>query len=162
MQPVRTYPAVFLAFLLLMLSACSSQPAKSRNDSVRPSPQEHARETVVVTAREMLGAPYRYGGTTPRGFDCSGLVWYSHQRAGIAVPRRSRQQMSSVRQVGMGSLRGGDLLFFSIDGRASYHVGIYVGDGRFIHAPSSGKKVSSARLDNPYWRSRFLRAGNYY
>ena len=70
--------------------------------------------------------------------------------------------MRSVKQVAKASLRSGDVLFFRIGGRSDYHVGIYIGNGSFIHAPSSGKKVSTARLDNPYWRGRLLIAGHYY
>ena len=129
MQPIRACHVVNILLLLLMLSACSGQAVKTRHQSTTPTPLQQPRDTVVVTAREMLGAPYRYGGTTPRGFDCSGLVWYSHQRAGISVPRSTRQQLKSVTPVSTASIRGGDLLFFRIDGRNSYHVGIYLGGG---------------------------------
>lgn len=162
MQPVRVCPAVMLTFWVFVLTACSSQPGKPGNEPVHTVPSTTARQTVIATARDMLGRPYRYGGTTPRGFDCSGLVWYSHQRAGIAVPRTSQQQMNRVKPVSIEALKAGDLLFFSIDGSRSYHVGIYLGSGHFIHAPSRGKQVTTSRLENPYWRNRLLQVGNYY
>ena len=118
--------------------------------------------TVVETARQMLGRPYRAGGDGPRGFDCSGLVRYSYGRAGIALPRTSAAQYSAARPVARGALQPGDLLFFDINGQRASHVGIYVGDGRFVHAPSTGKRVSVESLDNPYWRRRIIGAGHYF
>jgi len=109
-----------------------------------------------------MGTPYRYGGSDPReGFDCSGLVQYTHRQAGIAVPRTARAQYNASRPVSRRQLRPGDLVFFRIDGRRISHVGIYLGDGRFIHAPSSGQKVTTARLDDPYWRRHYSGAGRF-
>ena len=102
---------------------------------------EIERQYVVRTAQSMIGKPYRYGGDSPsRGFDCSGLVQYSHRVAGIDVPRTSTQQHRSARAIALHDLQPGDLLFFRIQGKTG-HVGIYLGEGRFVHAPSSGKHV---------------------
>ena len=118
--------------------------------------------TVVETAQRMLGTPYRSGGGSPRGFDCSGLVSYSYARAGIALPRTAAEQFAAAKAIGPRELQPGDLVFFKINGRSVSHVGIYIGQGRFVHAPGSGKLVSLESLDNPYWRQRIIAAGHYF
>src|SRR5688572_19724069 len=100
----------------------------------------------------MVGKPYRYGGATPAGFDCSGLVQYSYRQAGVRLPRDTEQQRLGAQVIPAGELRRGDLIFFDQEGKKHNHVGIYLGDGRFVHAPSTGKAVRSDRLDSPYWR----------
>ena len=100
----------------------------------------------------MIGKPYRYGGATPAGFDCSGLVHYSFRQSGVTVPRDTEAQRLSAQLIPRGELRRGDLIFFDQEGRKNNHVGIYLGDGTFVHAPSSGKTVRSDRLDSTYWR----------
>ncbi|NIM28478.1 MAG: hypothetical protein GTO67_17280 [Gammaproteobacteria bacterium] len=117
---------------------------------------------VVAAAAGVVGAPYRYGGSTPRGFDCSGLVHYAHGRAGIAVPRTTEAQLQRARPVSIAHLRAGDVLFFELDGSKVSHVGIYAGAGRFIHAPSTGKKVSYASLGSPFWSRRLRGAGRFH
>jgi cell wall-associated NlpC family hydrolase len=107
---------------------------------------------------DQLGVPYRYGGSSPSGFDCSGLVQYSYSRVGKRVPRTTGQLWSSTKVVGRHELRAGDLLFFNVEGKMS-HVGLYLGEQRFVHAPSSGRTVSVASLDSPYYNSAFVRAG---
>jgi cell wall-associated NlpC family hydrolase len=114
-----------------------------------------------MVASEMVGTPYRLGGETPRGFDCSGLVHYAYGQAGVSVPRLTREQYKGSRRVSLDQLQPGDLVFFRIRGGRLSHVGIYAGDGRFIHAPSRGKRVRYARLDNPYWRKRWVGAGRF-
>lgn len=120
------------------------------------------RQYVVRTAQSMIGKPYRYGGNSPsRGFDCSGLVQYSYRVAGIEVPRTSTQQHRRARAVTMSDLQPGDVLFFRVQGKTG-HVGIYLGEGRFVHAPSSGKHVEISTLNNRYWKPRLVGAGHYY
>jgi cell wall-associated NlpC family hydrolase len=109
-----------------------------------------------------IGRPYRYGGNSRSGFDCSGLVQYSHEQAGITVPRTTGGQWRHGRPVSQSGLRPGDLVFFSIGPGKARHVGIYEGGGVFIHAPSSGKKVSRASLDNPYWRDRLVGGRSFF
>ncbi len=107
----------------------------------------------------MLGRPYRYGGAAPAsGFDCSGLVYYSFRQAGVTLPHSTDQQRSISRPIRASDLRRGDLLFFDLEGKKNSHVGIYLGNGRFVHAPSTGKTVRRDRLDSPYWRKHFSEA----
>jgi cell wall-associated NlpC family hydrolase len=106
----------------------------------------------------MIGKPYRYGGSSPRGFDCSGLVQYSYSSAGLKVPRTSREQYGAATPISLTDAEPGDLLFFRYDQKIS-HVAIYLGDERFVHAPSSGKQVSVASLKNPHYQQHFVRVG---
>lgn len=100
----------------------------------------------------MQGKPYRYGGNTPRGFDCSGLVQYSYSLAGIDLPRNTEGLWKYSGAIATRNLRPGDLLFFNQEGKRSSHVAIYVGRERFVHAPSTGKRVSVGSLQSAYWR----------
>ncbi len=151
---------------ILLLSACASQPPapvatlQQQHDWAH-APDASERQRIVAMAHRSLGAPYRYGGNGPRGFDCSGLVQFTHAQAGIAVPRTAAAQRARARGVHPASLRQGDLVFFRLDGSKISHVGIYIGAGQFIHAPSSGKRVSVASLHNPYWNQRLAGAGSY-
>jgi cell wall-associated NlpC family hydrolase len=149
--------------LLASLAACGSTPAKhGRSDSsgYRPVKSGKQSEQVIHVAKSMIGKPYKFGGASPRtGFDCSGLVYFSHQQNGITLPRSSYAQYRASRPVSRRALRRGDLLFFRISSNKVSHVGIYLGKNRFVHAPSRGKRVSIAQLDSPYWSKRFIRGG---
>lgn len=163
-MPIRPLATVCLATALLYgCGGGSNVQTGSRGPGAQElRALEIERQYVVRTAQSMIGKPYRYGGNSPsRGFDCSGLVEYAHRVAGIPVPRTTTQQHSTARPVALNDLRPGDLLFFRIQGKTG-HVGIYLGDGRFVHAPSGGKRVSTARLDNVYWKPRLIGAGHYY
>lgn len=127
---------------------------RSPPDAAAPDP---VRSRIVFTALQMVGVPYRYGGSTPDGFDCSGLVQYAYRAAGLSVPRTSRDQLGASRPVEMTEARAGDLLFFR--SKDWSHVGIYLGDGRFVHAPSTGRTVEIASTDNSWYRANFVRAG---
>ena len=107
----------------------------------------------------MLGVAYRYGGSDPQGFDCSGLVRYAFSRAGVTLPRTSRDIFRSSQLVNPQERQPGDLVFFAISARKVSHVGIYAGHEQFIHAPSSGKGVSYASLEDSYWGKRLLAVG---
>ena len=111
-----------------------------------------------MVAMQQVGAPYRYGGSTPSGFDCSGLVHYSYANAGKNIPRTTAGQWANLTPVDDAQIRVGDLLFFNISGKMS-HVGMYLGDGRFVHAPSTGRAVSIENLGSDYYRKAFIRAG---
>lgn len=147
---------ILSGLLSLLLAGCAGRP------TAPPQPAEPARAALVDAAQRMLGAPYRAGGASPRGFDCSGLVRYSFGRIGVSVPRTAAEQFARARPVGQRALQPGDLVFFNIGGRRVSHVGIYVGERRFVHAPSNGKQVSVDSLDNPYWRRRMVGAGHYF
>lgn len=107
---------------------------------------------------DQLGVPYRYGGSGPRGFDCSGLVQYSYRQAGKAVPRTTSALWDHAQPVDQRNIRAGDLLFFTIAGKMS-HVGLYLGNGRFVHAPSTGRVVSVESLSSAFYSRAFIRAG---
>lgn len=141
--------------LQFLLSGCSLLPG-------RPAPETGPRARVVAAALDMLGAPYRYGGHSPAGFDCSGLVRFSYAQAGIEVPRTAFDQYLRSRPVANDRLRPGDLLFFTLRSHSISHVGIYVGDGKFVHAPAFGKRVMESRLDDPYWRRHLVRGGRLF
>lgn len=149
---------IVLGMLSLLLAGCATRPVDTMPERAEPG----GRNTVVRVAQRMLGAPYRPGGASPRGFDCSGLVRYSFNQAGIEVPRTAAEQFSRAHSIGKRDLQPGDLLFFNIGGRRISHVGIYVGQRQFVHAPSSGKQVSLESLDHPYWRRRMVGAGHYF
>ncbi len=107
---------------------------------------------------QMVGVPYKWGGSTPQGFDCSGLVQYAYANAGRRLPRTASAQMDASAPLTLERAEAGDLLFFR-DGSRTSHVAIYLGQGRFVHAPSTGRQVSVDTFGNPYWRLRFARAG---
>jgi cell wall-associated NlpC family hydrolase len=107
-------------------------------------------ERVALTARRMVGVPYHYGGTDPRGFDCSGLVFYAYRKAGAPVARTSREQLRASQPLDVEDALPGDLVFFRT-GKRAWHVGIYLGDQHFIHAPSTGRAVAIERLDDEYY-----------
>ncbi len=157
-----------LAVTLAALVGCGGQPAQSaRTAGAVYAPHGDAGEYTQIGARaarvavRQVGTPYRYGGSSPQGFDCSGLVHFAYAEAGKRIPRTTTQLWTSVAPVQTHDLRSGDLVFFRIDGKMS-HVGMYLGDGRFVHAPSSGRTVSIESLDAPFYRQAFLRAGRPY
>ena len=122
--------------------------------AIAATPQEHAASEAV----KLVGAPYRYGGMSLKGFDCSGLVLYSYRQAGITLPHSTDQQRHLGKSVRRAELRPGDLVFFDQQGKKHGHVAIYVGNGEIVHAPSSGKRVRRDRLDSPYWKKHLSEA----
>ncbi|PLY01062.1 MAG: hypothetical protein C0623_05815 [Desulfuromonas sp.] len=144
--------------LLLLLIGCTT----GRPETGSKKAGAETGEEIVAISQRLLGSPYRYGGTTPAGFDCSGLVHYVYRQVGINVPRSSRRLYQKARKVSLKNLQPGDLLFFKVSRNKVSHVAIYSGKGRFIHAPSSGKQVSAGRLDNPYWDKRLIGAGRFH
>src|SRR3954454_5987604 len=125
--------------------------------------QQTAADYRAAAAREALvkvGIHYRYGGATPeQGFDCSGLVAHVFARAwGVSLPRSTAEQRSLGHAVKRGALQPGDLVFYNTRNRPFSHVGIYLGDGDFVHAPRRGQRVRVESVNNPYWRARFSAA----
>lgn len=150
-----------------LLTACSGR-APVEPVAVAPTPMPNSQqypgtaEEVLFTALGLVGTPYRYGGNTPDGgFDCSGLINYVYRgAAGVSLPRTTRE-MNAMRgtRVERNALKAGDLLFFATSGgRRVSHAAIYVGEGRFVHAPSTGGTVRLDSLSNTYWQKTYLSA----
>jgi len=120
------------------------------------------RRGLLETARSFLGVPYLWGGSTEQGFDCSGFSMAVYQLNGLKLPRSSREQCEAGRPVGIRELQVGDLVFFAMNGggRVS-HVGVYAGDGKFIHAPKRGRNVCVESLAGNGFREHFVGGRSY-
>lgn len=162
----RTGTLFALAAAAALLASCTSAPRYTshpegpdipRSDvSVGDREMSVSGRDIVEQAEDYVGVPYRMGGTSSRGMDCSGLVFNVYRTFGIALPRTSRDQSLFGRQVSRSELQPGDLVFFSTTGRGVSHVGIYSGRGEFIHASTRARRVRFDRLDNKYFRKRFV------
>jgi murein DD-endopeptidase len=132
--------------------------AKPPTDASQPA-QGNRIQNLLQHALALLGTPYRWGGTSSDGFDCSGLVGYVfHSALGIDLPRVSRDMAQTGKLINdRADLSPGDLVFFGHKGRVS-HVGIYVGQGRFLHAPRTGRDVTVSSLESGYWSDKYLEA----
>jgi cell wall-associated NlpC family hydrolase len=145
-----------LAIVALMAACAPFQRETPGGPAANPG------SDALLAAQSRVGAPYRYGGSGPDAFDCSGLVAYAYQQAGITMPRTAAQQYALARPVPRSELRPGDLVFFRLSGREVSHVGIYAGDGQFVHAPQTGGQVRLASLDDEWYRQRYAGAGRPY
>ena len=165
LRPARLLPLA----AAVLLAACSSAPEKPVTRNVPPAPTSgasHARyfslddprvaEEIVVYAYGLLGIGYQFGGRNPEaGLDCSGMVSYIVEEvSGRRLPHNAAQIASQTRAISTAQLQPGDLVFFNTLNRRHSHMGIYLGEGRFIHAPSSRSTVRVDRLDNPYFKPR--------
>ena len=158
--------------LLLLLAGCSSTPEPRAEPAPAPSREwdggggassmRNRGETLADFALRLRGTPYRYGGATLDGFDCSGLVFYAHRQLGVVVPRTSRDQAKQAESIKPRKLRRGDLVFFKIGSRKVNHVGIYIGDHQFVHAPGAGKPVAINSLDDEFYADAFFSAGRFW
>ncbi|WP_427501146.1 C40 family peptidase [Methylomonas sp. MED-D] len=149
-------PAILpIALLAALLAGCAGDDKKALNIAPQAIPADAPK--VVAEALQLQGRPYVYGGASPsQGFDCSGLVYYVYNRQGLRLPRDTFSLATQLPAVHPEQRRPGDLLFFNTDKPYS-HVGIYVGDDRFVHAPSSRTgRVMVSDLNQPYWRERFI------
>ena len=115
---------------------------------------------VVRKGLQHLGTPYVWGGTKPGGFDCSGLCQYLYAQEGVQIPRVSQDQFRAGRSVPSSQMQPGDLVFFQKNGDV-HHVGIYLGGGKFLHAPHTGDVVKISSLSEPYYRAQFAGARRY-
>jgi cell wall-associated NlpC family hydrolase len=113
---------------------------------------------VASTALALRGAPYRNGGATPQGFDCSGFVQYVYRQHGVSIPRETREQFRLGRSLRREDLAPGDLVFFTTVAPGASHVGIALGDDQFVHAPSERGVVRVERLSTEYWKRRYVGA----
>jgi murein DD-endopeptidase len=160
---------------LLLLAGCASTPTPRPlptpvidppsapwDGSGGASNMRNRGEALADFALRLRGSPYRYGGATLDGFDCSGLVFYSHRQLGLVVPRTSHDQAKEATDVKQSKLRRGDLVFFKVDSRRVNHVGIYIGERRFVHAPGAGKPVTINSLDDEFYTLRFSSAGRFW
>jgi murein DD-endopeptidase len=163
----------------VLLQGCASHPATEplppigeisgtapRIDTTLPPTQTGAAPSVgseiVIRAISLIGSPYRFGGSGPTSFDCSGLVRYVHQELGIEVPRTAAEQYRAATPVPVNDLEPGDLLFFRTAGKRISHVAIYAGSGRFVHAPQTGRPIEIRTLDDDYYRPRLAGAGRLF
>jgi cell wall-associated NlpC family hydrolase len=145
MLRLRTLLTLFLCALVL------AAPAAAARQKAEPAEGERGGK-IVRFAKKFLGVRYSYGGSSPRtGFDCSGLVAYVYHHFGVALPHYTVSQFARGRRVGRWALHPGDLVFFA----GLSHVGIYIGHGRFIHAPHTGTRVRIASLKDGWYRSSF-------
>ncbi|MEM8817300.1 MAG: C40 family peptidase [Pseudomonadota bacterium] len=167
-KPISRLPFVALIVALAAaLAGCSWGPVvpedgpPERVAGPRKQPAVDVGGKAAHFALLQRGVPYRYGGATPQGFDCSGLVHYAFGRAGKHVPRTTTALHRASKTVAKDALRPGDLVFFRVDGKMA-HVGIVVDENRFVHAPRSGRLVSVETLDSPFYRQAFVRGGRLH
>lgn len=139
-----------------------SAPETSGRPRVHPEDERGLRASLVDTAKGYLGVPYLFGGTTEKGFDCSGLTGAVYRLNGLKLPRSSQAQFEAGHPVDLNGARAGDLLFFATNGggRVS-HVALYLGDGAFIHAPRPGQDIRQDRLSDRYYQRTFVGARSY-
>jgi cell wall-associated NlpC family hydrolase len=164
-RSIRHFVPAALFAAAALLTGCASSPATpsavaSGRVTIEPRGADaQIRGAIADVAMGMVGTRYRYGGTDPiDGFDCSGLVYYAYGQAGYRVPRTSQEMFRAVRKIAVGEAGPGDLMFFQDQTKLS-HVGIYVGDGMFVHAPASGQNVVIASLEVPYYRQHLVAVG---
>jgi cell wall-associated NlpC family hydrolase len=147
---------------LLILSGCSTFGNKSPSLKITQFKQDTSvgTEDISIAALGLVDVPYRYGGNTPKGgFDCSGLIVYVYNKAvGIKLPRTIQLMSGQGKSIDDQSPAPGDLVFFNTTGEKYSHAGIYVGQGRFVHAPSAGGTVRLDYITSPYWAAKFTEA----
>ncbi|HMN46934.1 MAG TPA: C40 family peptidase [Povalibacter sp.] len=166
------------AALSMLLASCAGTPPVSPPPlgdiatpgtlDTSPMPQRQGGaeisvgSEIVIRAISLLGAPYRFGGSGPTAFDCSGLVQFVHHELGIEVPRTAAEQYRAAEPIRLGDIEPGDLLFFRISGKRISHVAIYAGSGRFVHAPQTGRPIELRTLDDDYYKPRLAGAGRLF
>lgn len=154
--------------------SCASHKKAAHEQHIPPDPPQYQpqdsfnkqlnqRKIIAQYAINSLGVPYQWGGQSPEtGFDCSGLIVYTHQMADIIIPRTANAQFENGRIITLQNLQIADLVFFKdLKGNKDYHVGIYMGDGRFIHAPGRGRNITYDFLNVPYFIDHFIGARSY-
>ncbi len=137
-------------------------PFVSSIPSTHTTPDLSLRNKIVETAKKYIGVRYNFGGMSEKGFDCSGFVNRVYRENGIALPRTSKAQFSNGKKVSLKEAKPGDIVYFvRYPRRRATHVGIYLGDSQFIHAPSRGKRVSISNIGQRYWRHRLIGVVSY-
>ena len=127
-----------------------------------PPPRPVQGSAIASAAAALIGTPYQFGGADGAGFDCSGLALYAHERVGLTIPRTAAEQQHAARPVPIAQLAPGDLVFFHIHKRSVDHVGIYAGEGRFIHAPRAGVAVRYSDLGSGFYARHLVSAGRFW
>ncbi len=153
---------VSLCFLLLLSLGCAAKPPSSTYATLQKKPedsvQEQKKPVIIPTAEKALGTPYKYGGTTINGFDCSGFVQWVYSHAGIKLPRKAVEQSRVGKAIkDKKSIEVGDIVAFKHP-RRGYHTGIYVGEGQFIHSPRRNTVIKLDTLSEGYFSKSFLGA----
>jgi len=158
---IRTWLVCFCSFLIV---ACGSVPQRETVPYSGRGPQSGKGSEVVLYALGLIDTGYRFGGKNPEaGLDCSGMVSYIYRQAlGLSVTGSAADIARRGKSIPKEALRPGDLVFFNTLGRPFSHVGIYLGDNRFINAPSTNGRVRIDRLDNRYYARRFEAARSYF
>jgi murein DD-endopeptidase len=137
-----------------LLAGCASVRA--------PPPAAPQGAAIAAAAAALVGTPYQFGGADAAGFDCSGLAFYAHEHAGLTIPRTAAAQQRAARPVPRAELAPGDLVFFRIRSRSIDHVGVFAGDGRFIHAPRAGFAVTYADLNHGFYAEHLAASGRFW
>jgi len=158
-KTIKLNPVVSLILILSQSFYSCSSAQKTSWPYIFPGTK---RYSVVKTAEKYLGVRYRFGGNDPSGFDCSGFSSYVYKLNGLLLPHSAQQQFANGRRIGIRKAKPGDLVFFRISGWKISHVAIYMGDYRFIHAPSRGKNVSFDDIRKDYWRKRYAGTVTYF
>jgi murein DD-endopeptidase len=155
-RPASIVAAAIYCITLLSFGCAHTSPTK-HIEEYSFSEAEKAADTALT----MVGRPYKYRGDSPAGFDCSGLVRYSYLAAGINLPHGTKALRNVTHSISYHEIRKGDLLFFLQEGKKYSHVGIYMTDNLFVHAPSTGKTVRIDTLLDPFWKKQFLEARRF-
>jgi nlpC/P60 family protein len=141
-------------------TARTVQPVRISNIDRTQGSQE-----LMLHSMGLIGTPYRWGGSsTTTGFDCSGMIQFVYKNAlDVSLPRTVRDMAAASRKIPDNQLKAGDLVFFNTGGSSQYsHVGLYIGNGEFIHAPSSGKTIKTEKLSSPYYAKHYLGAHTFF
>lgn len=133
-------------FMTMMADKAKAAPTPTPTPLPTPAPKPKGEQAVDII-KNYLGVPYLWGGTSPSGFDCSGLVQYTYKQLGINISRTSYTQVNDGRKVDKSELKAGDLVFFARQGNV-HHVGMYIGNGQFIHAPQTGDVIKISNLSD--------------
>ena len=167
---------ICLIFLSITLAACSSNkaPAKKKNSHTSSTSAKSSAKKIRITnvsaqkggnevvmyAMGLIGIGYQFGGTNPQaGFDCSGMTGYIYKNAlGVTLPRTAADIANASTPISKSQLKVGDLVFFNTNGKPYSHMGIYIGNNQFIHAPSTNGSIRTESLDNRYFAQRFTSA----
>lgn len=175
---MKKIPLLFYICLSISLFSCSNKTQQISARHIPPqTPQitqnqppsfsqnnpKDKRKIIVQHTIKNIGSPYCWGGISPEtGFDCSGLIFYTHKKAGLSTPRTTRALFENGRAVIKQNLNPADLIFFEIPNKKkTLHVGIYIGDGLFVHAPGKNKPVTYERLDYPYFKKYYIGSRSY-